>query len=636
MITMAELDYRALGMKCGLEVHQQLDTGKLFCRCPSFLREDEPDIIVRRKLRPVASELGEFDPAALEAYRKGLEYVYEAYDENCCLIDLDEEPPKEADSDALDTILMVSLMFNSRILDEIFVMRKAVIDGSNTTGFQKTMLVATGGTIEYEGGSLGVQSIVLEEDAARPISRDEKEVIYRLDRLGIPLIELATDPGIRTPEEAGRAARAIGNAFRLTGRAKRGLGTIRQDLNVSIAKGARVEVKGVQKLDLIPEYVKKEVQRQIAIVEVKEELVQRGLKAADFDDLESKDVTGLLHNSESNLLQKGFEKDQITLAVKLPKLKGILGKEVQPGRRFGTEVASYLKAKAKVRGLIHSDELPNYGISSAEVQNLAKELCLGAEDAFGVVLEKQERAEAAIEVIIERCKLALEGVLEETRNALGDGNTEYSRPLPGAARMYPETDLAPVRISSEKINGLKKRLPKDANARKEQYMKFGLGEKLAEKMKLSNEAPLFEALVAEGHDATTVAALLLEGMVQLRRDGIDRERVSNAIIEGSLQGIKEGIVTKDVLLKVVREWSSTPEKELEEIVKGLGLEKADSNDVEKIIADIVAKNKKFVDEKGEHAIGALMGIAMKELRGKASGQVVSSLLKKEIAKVSGK
>ena len=266
-----KLDYKKLGLKVGLEIHQQLNTQtKLFCNDSTTLLEEEPDFVVRRQLRPTQSELGEVDQAALFEFLKGRSFVYEGYDANTCLVEQDEEPPHDLDSEAIDIGLTVAVLLNSTPVDEIHVMRKIVIDGSNTGGFQRTSIVALGGFVESEAhGPIGIQTICLEEDAARKISESEKEVRYRLDRLGVPLIEIATAPDIHDPETAERVALKLGQLLRATRKVKRGIGTIRQDVNISITDGNLVEVKGVQQLDIISDLVKLEVDRQVALLNIR-------------------------------------------------------------------------------------------------------------------------------------------------------------------------------------------------------------------------------------------------------------------------------------------------------------------------------------------------------------------------------
>ena len=264
------MDYGKIGLKCGLEIHQQLDTNKLFCNCPSLLRKDEPDFTINRKLHAVAGESGEVDVAA--AYQVSLDndFIYQGYD-SVCLVELDEEPPHQINQEALKVVLQIAVLLNAKIFSLTQIMRKTVVNGSNTSGFQRTVLLARDGYVDTKYGRVGIDSICLEEDSAREMGREGNNVIFRLDRLGIPLVEIATAPDIKNPEQAKEVALYIGNILRSC-KIKRGLGTIRQDVNVSIAKGSRVEIKGVQKPELIEKSVEKEAERQLKTVNSKKEV----------------------------------------------------------------------------------------------------------------------------------------------------------------------------------------------------------------------------------------------------------------------------------------------------------------------------------------------------------------------------
>ena len=620
-----EEKWEKLGLKAGLEVHQQLNTGKLFCRCPSILREENPDLKIKRYLKPVASELGEFDKAALEAYERGLGFVYEAYYDTTCELELDEEPPKEADAEALETTLKIALMCNSKILDQVFVMRKLVIDGSNTSGFQRTALVSVGGELQLSNKKVGILSIALEEDAARPMERTENEVVYRVDRLGIPLIELATAPDLKTPEEVKECAKKIGEIFRRTCKAKRGLGTIRQDVNISIAKGARIEIKGVQNLEMIDQFVRREAQRQNMLIEIMDEMKKRKISGKEFENVKVEELSNIFSGTECKFL-----KEKKVFGIRLSKMQSLLGKEIQPGRRFGTELAGHVKARAGLKGIIHSDELPGYGVSEREIERIRQKCDCVMNDGFVMAQAEKEKAEKALRIVLERCKQTLAGIPEETRNALDDGNSEYSRPLSGAARMYPETDLAPIIPNADYISELKKQLPKTVDERKKLYSKQGLSEKLVDGMKLSNYACFFENLLKKGFNATTAATLILDGLIQLRREGV--KGIPQEKIETVLLLEKEKKIPKGLLLEFLRQWSKTPEIGTEEILKTMKVERIGEGELEKVVAAIVDKNKKLVEEQGMRAIGALMGDAMKQLKGKANGEEISRVLREEIAK----
>src|SRR3989344_2821339 len=626
-----DYDYKSLGLKCGLEVHQQLDTGKLFSRSPSILREDKTDFTIKRFLRPVASETGEYDRAALEAHSKGLFYNYEGYRDTISLVELDEEPTQPIDEEAFRTVLEIALLTNSNIVDEMFAMRKMVIDGSNTSGFQRTMLVATGGQIKLKEAELGVQTIVIEENSARAIEKTDKHITYRLDRLGIPLIELATAPDIKTPQQAKEAARAIGNLFRRTGRVKRGLGTIRQDLNVSISGGARVEIKGVQELEIIDEYVKREVQRQKSLLEIKEELAKRGAKKEILKST-AKDITPLFSSTEAKIIKNSILRNDKILALKLEKFAGIIGREVQPNRRLGTEFADHVKTKTGLKGLFHSDELPNYGISQEEVGKIKLELGCSSEDAFVMVAGEQQKCQNALAAVLQRAAQCFIGVPEETRGAIDAGNSEYLRPLPGAARMYPETDLETICVEQKTLKQIKSSLPLTEDQRSQLYSKWGLNENHIEQMKLSNFARLFEREVKNGADAKKTAVFLLEALIEARRDGAQIDNLHEKELSEFIDGIKSGKITKEIQKELIIEKSANHSLAITQLLKSKGTQ-ANSNELQKVIEKIVNSNIALIKEKKMGSLAALMGDSMKELKGRASGKEVSEELKRQIGKM---
>lgn len=622
-------DYEKLGLIVGLECHQQLDTGKLFCRCPSVPAE-HIDKVFKRKLRIAASELNKLDPAMVEQFKKDYVYIYNASNACNCLIEADEEPVRPVDEQALDTTLKIALMCNSKIFDELFVMRKIVIDGSNVSGFQRTILVAEGGLIELNKKNVHISTIVLEEDAAVAKEKSNESISYNLQRLGIPLIELATAPELHSPEEVKECALKIGEIFRRTCSVKRGLGTIRQDINISIKEGARVELKGIQDIDLVDAFVENEVARQVALIEIKKELEKRNFLAEELQNAEIKDLSGLLKNCESNIVKKAIKSGKSVFGIRLKKFAGLLGKNLQGKRRFGTELANYLKVKHKIAGLLHSDELPNYGITEEEKKQIAEMLSCGTEDAFVLLCESRHNAEQAFDTIIQRCCAAINGVPEETRNVLKDGCSEYLRPLPGSARMYPETDLESISIEKNRLQKLKKEIPLTVNERETLYRKHGLSEKLISKMKLDNKACFFEKMLKKGFNATTTAVVLLEDLTRLERE--TGKQISDEKIEELLELHNKGEIMKDLLYEMLLEIAKNPEISLKELVKKKKACKISLTEAEQKIAEIVKRNAELVKEKKEYAMSALMGEAMKELRGKLSGKEVSDLLLKEIRK----
>jgi glutamyl-tRNA(Gln) amidotransferase subunit E len=620
-----QYDYIELGFKSGLEIHQQLDTKeKLFCGCPTLLRDiKDSNFDFFRYLRPTRSEMGEVDRAALEEAMLTKKFVYKAYN-TTCLVENDEEPPRELNPEAVAITLQMAKLMHMDVFDEIHTMRKIVIDGSNTSGFQRSALVSIGGFIETTH-KVGISVLCLEEEAAQKIEDKGDSVEWSLDRLGIPLVEIGTDPDIVSPAHAREVAELIGMLLRSTGRVKRGLGTIRQDVNVSIAKGARVEVKGVQALDLIETILEREVERQVNLLEIRDELTSRDAAVPG----EIIDVTDIFTQSQSKVIKKAL-KNGVVKAINLKGFAGFVGREVQPGRRLGTEFSDYAK-KSGVGGIFHTDELPAYGITDKEVETLRKALDAHDEDCVVMVADLEERAQGAMKMVIERARLALEAVPEETRRALPDGNSAYMRPLPGAARMYPETDVPPVVVTQEMLDSVK--LPELLPQRKARYIAdFGLNEELSGRMAYSTDFTLFEEILSKikGISPTLVASTLVGTLPELRREGVDIEQLQDNHFLQVFDLINSGGVAKEGLPNLLRTLSKQPDISAEDAAADMGLKGMDMETIEQKIDEIIAQRKDFIDQRGLGAIGPLMGVVMKEMRGSVDGEVLSNILKTKI------
>jgi glutamyl-tRNA(Gln) amidotransferase subunit E len=622
---MTEYDYADLGLVAGLEIHQQLDTDtKLFCACPTALRE--PDDAVRtftRYLHPTASELGEIDEAALEESRVDREFEYLAYD-STCLVEEDDEPPHRLDEEALSVALEIAQLLDMQPVDQSHVMRKIVVDGSNTAGFQRTMLVATDGAIETDHGTVRVEDLMLEEESAQRVEATDAGVRYSLDRLGIPLVEIGTKPDVESPEQARAAAERIGMLLRSTGHVKRGLGTIRQDVNVSIAEGARVEIKGVQQLDDIDGIVRNEVGRQVALLEIADELA--GL---DADVGEPTDVSHVFAETDSGVIQGALSGDGLAMAVRLAGFDGLVGRELRPDRRLGTEFADHAKRHG-AGGVFHTDELPASGITDDEVDALREAVDAAPSDAVALVADDPETAELAIEAVADRARTAIEGVPEETRGANEDGTTRYLRPLPGAARMYPETDVPPVEPDVTEVEP-----PELLTEKVERYAaEYDLDPGLAEQVAYGASMPVFERAVEAGVDPTLAASTLASTLTELRRDDVPVERLSDDHLVDALSLVETGEVPNEGLDDLLVALAEDPDRSAEAAVEAAGLGGVDEDEVREAVVEVVERNADQVADEGMAAFSALMGECMGALRGKADGDVVSDVLREEIAKRS--
>lgn len=592
---------------CGLEIHQQLNTSKLFCKCDSKIQDKEPIYTVMRKLRAVVGETGEIDIAAAEQAIKGKKYCYECYDENCCLIELDEEPPRNMNKEALKIGIQAGKLLKTKFADEVQVMRKTVVDGSNTTGFQRTALVGYDGKIESSEGEISIPTVIVEEDSGRLIRNETEVTTYRLDRLGIPLLEISTGPDIHSPEQCQEVSEKLGLLLRSLN-VKRGQGTIRQDVNVSIPGGERVEIKGAQDLRMIPTWVRLEAERQEKLLEIKEELKKRGVKKLKS---EIEDLGKIFSESDSKVIKSGLENGTV-LGAKLEGYSGLIGKELQPRRRFGTELSERAKSAAGVKGIFHSDELPNYGITEKEIDETKKKLKCKKEDAFILVAAEKERAKKAITAALNRAAEAITGVPNEVRGPNADGTTSYNRMMPGAARMYPETDVLPTRITKELLNV---ELPELISQRIKRYVKI-LGKDLAKMLAKSGKGELFDRLIKKCRNVNKsfIAETLATAERTIRRETGIEISPSEEDYEELFIALDKGKIAKESVLEILKE--KKPVKEILEKYKTLS-----DKEIEKELKKVISENKGA-------PFNALIGKAMTKLRGKAPGKKIAEKLKR--------
>ncbi|MBI5226159.1 Glu-tRNA(Gln) amidotransferase subunit GatE [Candidatus Micrarchaeota archaeon] len=614
------LDLQKLGFKSGIEIHQRLATReKLFCRCPAAIQDEAPvSGTLLRKLRAVAGELGVVDPAAAFEAARHKTFTYQLIAENACLVEQDEEPPAGLNKQALNMALTVSKMLNAQALDEIHVMRKMVADGSATSAFQRTALVALNGRIQTSLGDVAIPTICIEEESSGIVSRESDSVIYRLDRLGIPLIEIATDASLQSGAHVAETAEKIGRLLRSAGFAQRGLGTIRQDINVSIAGGTRVEIKGAQQLEDLAALAENEALRQHHLLQIAAELKRRGVNNTQTD-AQKNAQTGAEHRTQENphgvgkvafgkphgvshhfkkaksfLSQPIAEGKAVAMAIKLLFCKGLLGREIMPNHRFGTELSDYAKSKTGIKGIIHCDEDPTkYGLTPEDFKLISKELDCIEDDGWAIVVADELNAVKALHAVFDRC-YTLE-IPKETRKAEGQVS-HFMRPLPGAARMYPETDVLPVVVTGAHVDGLE--LPKTTEERIANYIAKGLAPDMADRLVKSSEWELFDQLTkgsggtnstnaadgtnAKNADAKTVAWLLLEVKPTLRRAGVDvnipQERMA-AVLRLFSQGYITRAAVPDVLTLVAKEPN---EHDAQKLAKAANLLRIRGTDLEKL------------------------------------------------------
>ncbi|MCJ7721839.1 Glu-tRNA(Gln) amidotransferase subunit GatE, partial [Candidatus Bathyarchaeota archaeon] len=604
---------------------------KLFCSCEPNLFKEEPEFTFIRRLRPTQSELGQVVSAALFEFQKETKILYEANNDTACLVEMDEEPPHDLNREAVEILVLASLMMKMKPVDEVHVMRKTVIDGSNTTGFQRTCVVALNGEIDIKGKKVAISQVSLEEDAARKTGKDGQLIRYRIDRLGIPLIEVTTAPVIYSPEEAQETASAIGRILRATRRVRRGLGTIRQDVNVSIRDGALIEIKGVQELELVSKVIENEVQRQLSLLQIRDELKKLGVKEADITE-DFVDVTQIFKNTKCKVIANAIKQNNPVLAVRLFGFAGFLKKELAMGMRLGSELAGMARFWGRVGGIFHTDEMPAYDVTEEELNQLGKLLKKNPQDAVVFVADTPENATDALRAVTLRARVALKGVPEETRSANPDGTTKYMRPRPGAARMYPETDVPPIQLTKEYLDELSGRLPELPEQMTKRLMdKYKLNRKLVKQILDSEYLELFESLARETKVSETVIAVALtETLKALKRDGINVEAVTDEQFREMFRMIGSGKTTKESIPEVLTWLACNEDFTVKDALESLGLSMISRKELEDLVDDVIEKNYEFIELRGKGAFGALMGIVMKKARGRVKAKVVNEVLKSKL------
>ena len=686
------LSPEGLGFMCGLEIHQQLATGKLHSRMPSELYDFGLDEIPNnwprshRKLRAAQGEGGRIDVTARFESERNRSFVY-VQSPNSGLIELDEAPPLNHDNNAVDAVLTMAAMMNAKPVSSMQAMRKTVVDGSNTSGFQRTTLVATNGVIDTNLGTVGIDVICLEEDSARKLetesTSDGEIVFYTLDRLGVPLVEIATAPDIQTPEHAKEVALMLGTLLRDTRRVRRGLGSIRQDLNVSIACGVRVEIKGCQDLEWVPQIIKIEMARQLHMYRLANELRKElelpllppdrrldsipvenrvALSASSKLPFKTEELTNLFVNSNSEMVVKALSIGSVVLGLKLQGFAGKIGtKELDENGaqmpRLGRELASSAK-QAGVAGIFHSDELPAYGITSEDVDVVRNELQLSDSDAFILCVAPKWQAELALESVLLRARRAFHRIPGEVRNVVikkgapEDGTTTAMRPLPSGARMYPETDIQVLNLELDRWDKIQSNLPMNKQQRLLRLQKYDISSNQVEAILGSELDDIFISGLTENELSSPSltpkpwASILLDNS---RSEISNKSNVPVSNVPWELLALlvysrEKGIITREGIVPLgskyllsIDEDFSTFDKKIDWISRTAEIEgfiPADSSSVEKVIDVIIADKLDFIQSKGMAAIGPLMGMVMAKLGGSADGKLVNSILLEKIKKIS--
>ncbi len=617
---MTDEDYAAVGFKSGLEIHQQLLTDKkLFCRCPAGKYSKHYDAEILRHMRPTLSELGVYDGTALMEFKTKKEIIYRINRETVCTYEMDDTPPFLINEDALEIALGIGMLYGCSLVDELHIARKQYLDGSIPTGFQRTAIYALNGKIPYKDREIKIVQMSIEEDSCREVSDVGHERIYLTDRLGMPLIETVTGPDMRTPQEAAEAARLCSKLVRSTNRVRRGMGAAREDVNVSVSGGTRIEIKGVPQINDIPLLTYNEAMRQWNLLRLREELKRRGIKEETFK-AESHDITGVLKNPHYLPIKNALEEGAVLKCVVLKGFLELLHWQTQTNTYFSKEISDRVRVIAcltTIPNMIHSDSKGDT-ITSSEWQKVRKAAGAKEDDTMVLVWGSEDDTSTAVNEIIIRAKEAVIGVPSETRQALSDGTNGFERILPGADRMYPDTDLPPKQIPDETLQRIRKWVPDHFWEREKWYRELGVPEDTIEDLSISPYADLFKKAVTDWKiDPVFTAVMLIQFPKRLRKKGYDTDILNEEMLSGILTAYRDKKITRDGILPLLGNVISLgayfddllpapcSEKELKKIFKESGQE----------LKDVSLY-------KDENKTKVLMGLTMKRLRGRVPGSEV--------------
>ena len=621
--------YRDLGLRCGLEIHQQLLTEKkLFCRCHAVLHRDEPGATILRHMRPTLSELGEYDGTALMEFKTKKNVIYQLYNDTVCTYEMDDTPPFRLNAEALDIALEIALLLNFSIVDEIHISRKQYLDGSIPTGFQRTGIVGVEGWIPYKNRKIGLIQLGLEEDACREISDVGHQITFKTDRLSIPLVEVVTHPDIQTPTEAGEVAALIGRLLRSTGKVRRGLGSVRQDINVSIKGSTRIELKGVSKLQYIPKAVAHEVQRQKALLDIRDELRLRGITEKTIQS-EQKDVTTPLKHTRSKRLKEALKNKGRIYGIILRGFAGIFEKSTQTGKTFHDEIAGRVRVIAcldVMPNIISNAHFRQFGLTWKEITSLETMFDAKPTDTIVLVWGSAEDVKTAVKEIKIRAMEATIGVPSETRQVFPDGINDFERILPGPNRMYPDTDTPPTPISEKSLEQIKNRMPDPLWDTEKRLEALGLPHFLVQSLSISKNLRIFDRIIKTLKiNPMLVAVALEETLKSLQRKENNMQRPSDETLYQVFQSLSEKHFSKEALPTILSFLMKNPEKTVSEALTELKITPLTVDELKDVVDEVIGKCSS--SRKVDCTFDMIMGESMKVARNRIDGKTVHDIVK---------
>ncbi len=638
-------DYAAIGLRSGLEVHRQLLTPtKLFCRCPAGRYSSAYDAEVLRHMRPTLSEFGEYDGTALMEKKTKKNIHYRIHRNTVCTYEFDDTPPFAPSEEALDIATELALLLRLNMVDELHIARKQYLDGSIPAGFQRTTILGVDGWIPYQDRRIGIVQLGLEEDSCREVSDIGHDRVYLTDRLGTPLIEVVTAPDMRTPQEVADVGRIIRNLCRSTRKVRTGYGAARQDVNVSVEGGTRIEIKGVPQLGRIPRLVYNEARRQRSLLHIREQLKERGI-TEDTLSCRHDDVTRIVARTHYDPMRDAIANGQRVRCVVLAGFAGLLNEPTQEHTNFAKEFADRVRVIAcltRLPNLVHSDTASE-SLYGKDWKRLFRVMRADHRDALVLVWGSEGDTVCACEEIAIRAREATIGIPCDTRQALKDGTNGFERVLPGAERMYPDTDLPPIELGETRITSIQSQLPEYVWDREKRYREIGLTEDIISEVLLSPYAAILDRATEEFRVPPLVAAVvLLQRFKHWRRSRLPLNAISNEDALSVFTAMADGRLPREGVAMVFREFLVTrkanPDSDvaLAGILEKLIEDSADEQNVKACLQEVVreAAGRKFPDRETKHRF--LMGQLMNSLRGRFSGTQLSNMLSSVLAETTAK
>jgi len=622
---MTASDYAALGFRSGLEIHQQLLTHKkLFCRCPAGRYSEDFTAEILRHMRPTLSELGEYDGTALMEFKTKKEIIYRINHETVCTYEMDDTPPFELNDEALDIALGIGQLYGCTMVDEIHISRKQYLDGSIPTGFQRTTIVGVQGSIPFRGRNITIVQLGLEEDACREVSDVGHRRTYLTDRLGMPLIETVTAPDMRTPQEVAEVAEILRRLVRSTGMVRTGAGAARQDVNVSVEGGTRIEIKGVPRIPNIPLLTYNEAMRQYNLLQLRNELQGRGITRETFET-HSQDVTRVLRKTRFLPIRNAIGEGSVARCVLLKGFRGLMRWQTQTDTMFSREVSDRVRVVACLTSLpniIHSDS-PSETLASSEWQALRRGIGATDDDTIVVVWGSAQDADAGTNEVVIRAREATIGVPSETRQALRDGTNGFERILPGPDRMYPDTDLPPRKITREHLGRIAATIPRPFWEREQWYRELGLPDDVISPLAISPFAGLFEQAVREwGLPPIAVSVALIQLPKRVARSTPHGVSLTAGAMEELLRAWKDGVIVREGLLPALAALASGVPFDRSRLPGPCSPAELDT--AIQRARTLLASTTLHHPDRADHV---LLGLIMHQVRGRADGSTVQAALR---------